>query len=485
MKYRIGIKTGIALLLAIQLLVLPAAGASAAAPGDLDNHWAKSAITAWMERGLVSGDPDGRFRPDDRITRGELVKLINRAFGYTAKGAVSYKDAVKGKWYYPELEIASAAGYIQGYADGTFGPNRPVLRQELAVMLGKLLAVETKDYDVTFSDSSASPDWSRPAIAMASANGLMSGYPDGTFRPALPLTRAEAVVILDRTLAAVSGQSSVAAIPLMPKQGVFTTAGGLLMGSGELEIVEQGTDNPVTVAVPVENGVFTFPLMKDGTYRIEAYFGKVSRTQMLLKDTFEIKDGVPAGGPLHLTAPPLYTGSLHFASGMAANGYIHVTPLPTDYRWRYTAPLAVDGQFNLYLADGSYLVEGLMESDGTYVSLANKFAVVGGQVSAGSMEIHLPKELSGTLVKADGSAVKSGFIEVWSSDKFGEIYVAMVLDGRFTVHLPDGSYDITYYIAPESKYYPLKLRIEVKDGQAVQGPLKLTLPALPVDPLKN
>lgn len=481
MRNGIGAKAGIALLLAVQLLILPAGGASAAAPADLDNHWAKAAVTEWVERGLVSGDPDGRFRPDDKVTRAELVKLVNRSFGYTGKAAVPYKDAVNGKWYYPELETATAAGYIQGYSDGTFGPDRPVLRQELAVMLGKLLAVEAKDYTASFSDTAASAAWSRQAIAMASVNGLMSGYPDGKFRPAAPLTRAEAVVILDRALAAESGKLSVAAAAASPKQGLLTYSNGLLMGSGDLEVVEQGTDDPLTVSVPVINGKFMLPILKNGTYRVEAFFGRVSRTQMLLKNSFEIKDGIPAGGALHLIASPLHTGSLEFADGQAANGYIHVTPLPTDYRWDYAAPVA-DGKFSLYLPDGMYLAESLVGRDGKTVSLANRFTIAGGQVVEGTLEMKLARELSGIIVKADGSIVKSGLLELRSSVEFGEIRAAEVHDGRFTVPLPDGSYDITNYISPEIHYYPLNVRIEVKDGQAVQGSVQLTLPAAPAQP---
>ncbi|SES90068.1 S-layer homology domain-containing protein [Paenibacillus sp. NFR01] len=479
MKYCVGLKTGVALLLAAQLFIMPAAGIqAAAAPSDLGGHWANATITAWLERGLVSGDPDGRFRPDDKITRAELVKLVNRAFGYTQTREIHFTDAVSGQWYYPELQIAGAAGYIQGYADGSFGPNRPVSRQELAVMLGKLLKVETKDYIAQFSDTVSSPDWSKPSIAMAAVNGLMGGYPDGTFKPAASLTRAEAVVILDRTLSSISGGTGTPAASAKSDRSAITYANGLRMGSGRLAIFQQGVDNPPSVIVPVENGEFTVPALNDGIYRVEAFFGDVSREDQLLNYNFAMKDGVPAGGLLRVVASPKYAGSLLFADGTAANGSLSLQRLPTDYHWGYNVPV-VNGRFVAYLPDGEYHVVSLTGADGKTTSVAAEFTVADGQVRAGSLDIRLSRELSGTIVKADGTPVTKGFVEIHSSAKFGEIHVAEVIDGRFTVPLPDGAYDITYYVSPEIDYYPLDLHIEVKDGQAVTGPLKLTLPAEP------
>lgn len=479
MKYRVGLKTGVALLLAAQLFIMPAAGIhAAAAPSDLGGHWANETITAWLERGLVSGDPDGRFRPDDKITRAELVKLVNRAFGYTQTSEIHFTDAVSGNWYYPELQIAGAAGYIQGYADGSFGPNRPVSRQELAVMLGKLLDVEAADYVAEFSDTVSSPDWSKPSIAMATVNGLMGGYPDGTFKPAASLTRAEAVVILDRALTKGKVSPGGPTEAVESDQSTVTYANGMLLGSGRLALFQQGVNNPPVVIVPVENGEFTVPALKDGTYRVEAYIGGVSRVEQLLNYNFAMKDGVPAGGLLRVVASPKYAGSLLFADGTAANGSLSLQRLPTDYHWGYSVPV-VKGRFVAYLPDGEYLAVSLTGADGKTTSVAGEFTVADGQVRGGSLDIRLSRELSGTIVKADGTPVAKGFVEMHSSAKFGEIHVAEVIGGRFTVPLPDGAYDITYYVSPEIDYYPLDLHIEVKDGQAVTGPLKLTLPAEP------
>ncbi|SES90032.1 S-layer homology domain-containing protein [Paenibacillus sp. NFR01] len=481
MKYCVGLKTGVALLLAAQLFIMPAAGIqAAAAPSDLGGHWANATITAWLERGLVSGDPDGRFRPDDKITRAELVKLVNRAFGYTQTREIHFTDAVSGQWYYPELQIAGAAGYIQGYADGSFGPNRPVSRQELAVMLGKLLKVETKDYIAEFSDTVSSPAWSKPSIAMATVNGLMGGYPDGTFKPAESLTRAEAVVILDRTLSGISGGTGTSAASAESDRSTFTYANGLRMGNGRLAIFQQGVDHPSSATVPVENGEFTVPALTDGTYRVEFFVGDVSKVNQLLNYTFTMKDGVPAGGLLHVVAPPKYAGSFHFSDGAAANGMLSLTNLPGDYHKVYSVPV-VAGRFAVYLPDGEYLAYSLLGADGKTTSVANNFVVAGGQVTSGTLEMKQALGLTGKVVKADGTPVAKGSLEIRSSVKSSEIHVAEVKDGRFTIPLPDGSYNVTYYISPENEYYPMNLHFEVKDGVS-WGFTELHLPA---EPKKN
>jgi len=193
-------KKAIVIMLITCLTSLPLGTSFASKASDIQGTWAEPQITKWMDKGLVSGYPDGDFKPDHSITRAELVVLINKSFGFMDTEERSFKDVKATDWYYSSLAVANAAGYIQGYSDGLFRPNKNVTRQEIAVIVTKLLELSSSDSANKFSDTSASPAWSKGAIGSVFDKGIMSGYSDNTFHPEAFTTRAEAIVILDRSL---------------------------------------------------------------------------------------------------------------------------------------------------------------------------------------------------------------------------------------------------------------------------------------------
>ncbi|HHT46590.1 MAG TPA: S-layer homology domain-containing protein, partial [Firmicutes bacterium] len=181
-------------------LLLPL-GVFAAGQSDIEGHWAEQQIVEWQEKGLAGGYPDGTFRPDDPVSRAEFVVFVNRAFEIPAvsDGAV-FSDVPETSWFYKAVSSAVEAGIVSGYPDGTFRPQDTITRQEAAVVLFRLLAPGAGDAG-TYKDSGVISDWAEGAVKAISAAGIMSGYPDGTFRPQNSITRAETIVTLERGLA--------------------------------------------------------------------------------------------------------------------------------------------------------------------------------------------------------------------------------------------------------------------------------------------
>lgn len=167
---------------------------------DLKGHWAEKTLSAWVDKGFIKGYGDGSFRPAKPITRAEFVVVVNRAFGFTQSAAAAFTDVSENDWYYGELSIAKAAGYINGTPNGKFMPERTISRQEVAVIMARLLALQPSDPAEQYRDLRDAPAWSKGAIGAMISSGLMRGFPDGTFRPEAVTSRAEAVVILDRSL---------------------------------------------------------------------------------------------------------------------------------------------------------------------------------------------------------------------------------------------------------------------------------------------
>jgi hypothetical protein len=197
------VKSVLTLILIITLVLGSFTIPVSAQVSDISGHWAESRISAWIEKGWASGYSDGTFKPNNSVTRAEFMTLANKAFGYTKTTEISYSDVASADWYYVEVAKAMAAGYISGYEDGTIRPKNPISRQEAAAMLARILNLDsTANLQVldNFTDKDSIPAWSKGAIAAVVAEGFMSGYPDGTFRPTRNITRAEAIVMLDNAV---------------------------------------------------------------------------------------------------------------------------------------------------------------------------------------------------------------------------------------------------------------------------------------------
>ncbi|WP_068618208.1 S-layer homology domain-containing protein [Paenibacillus tuaregi] len=168
---------------------------------DTEKHWARQEITAWAGKGWIEGYPNQTFRPDKGITRAEAAVLINRALNIPngqVPPSVVYHDMVQNRWDWGPLTAAVASGYMRGYDDGTMRADQPVSRQEIAVMLTRFVQIQSTKEAKAASFVDPLPNWSREAVENAVRAGWMHGYPDGTFKADHPLTRAEALVILSR-----------------------------------------------------------------------------------------------------------------------------------------------------------------------------------------------------------------------------------------------------------------------------------------------
>ena len=171
------------------------------APTDIQGHWAQNTINKWVDKGDISGYPDGTFRPNNMITRAEFVVLVNNAMGYTKSGYAYFSDVPNHYWGKNAIQTGVAAGYISGDGNGIFRPNDPVTRQEAAAMISRILDLkqnESRAY--RYTDSYAISNWAKGVVGAVSEAGIMAGYPDGSFGPNKVLTRAEAVLALDKTV---------------------------------------------------------------------------------------------------------------------------------------------------------------------------------------------------------------------------------------------------------------------------------------------
>lgn len=164
---------------------------------DTSGHWAEAYIERALDQGIVQGYPDGRFGPDQKVTRAEFVRMLNLALGNAGTASVSFRDVASGAWYYTDVRKAVNAAYVAGYEDNTFRPGNTITRQEAAVMLARV--VPTYGYSgrlQAFTDYRQVASWANGALSKINGKGYINGFPDGTIRPLDPLTRAQAAKII-------------------------------------------------------------------------------------------------------------------------------------------------------------------------------------------------------------------------------------------------------------------------------------------------
>ncbi|WP_138224674.1 carbohydrate binding domain-containing protein [Paenibacillus algicola] len=164
------------------------------------SHWAAPVLQKWHNEGLLTGYPDGSLRPDQVITRAELVKLLHTMFGFNEQGSASFHDVKAEQWFAAAVSAVEAAGYVRGYPDGSFRPSQAVTREQAAHVLAGLFSLNaTADTSLTgYKDAGDVSKYAQESTAKLAASGILQGYPDGTLRPRTPLTRAELVSLLER-----------------------------------------------------------------------------------------------------------------------------------------------------------------------------------------------------------------------------------------------------------------------------------------------
>ena len=164
---------------------------------DISGHWAEAQIKEWTNIGYINGYPDGTFLPDNSITRAEFLTLVNKIFKFENKTNINFIDVRPDYWAYSEIQKGISAGYVSGDKNGTFRPDDFITRQEAAVIINKLLDnTEITENKPNFKDAYDIDEWAKNSVDIVYEHGILSGFPNGTYRPKKYMTRAEAVSAL-------------------------------------------------------------------------------------------------------------------------------------------------------------------------------------------------------------------------------------------------------------------------------------------------
>lgn len=180
---------------------------------DLQQHaWAIQEVQHLYSKGIIAGMSDTRFEPQGELTRAQFLQMLVKGIGktnLTDSSATQLPTDVKSdQWYADAVRAGLAMNIIQGRADGTFGANDLISRQDMGVMLHRAMeAAERNNNSATvntgqmkFRDQADIADYAKDAVAFMSHLGVLNGLPDNTFAPKQTANRAQGAVAVARLM---------------------------------------------------------------------------------------------------------------------------------------------------------------------------------------------------------------------------------------------------------------------------------------------
>lgn len=231
---------------ALLLSLLPAAALAAeetAGFADIQNHWAKTCIEQAVQLQVLRGVSDTAFAPDEGMTRAMFVTAAGRLaarHGVQTEGApdAGFADVPPTAWYAPYVSWAAAGGVVTGVSETVFDGSGAVTREQMCAMIGRLLTLLQRlpaagaDGARTFTDAAEISAYAADAVALMAQLEIVCGYPDGSFAPKAPVTRAEAAKVLCALEAYLSRPGTDTQPGTKPDEGGTAQSGGSGGGSG-------------------------------------------------------------------------------------------------------------------------------------------------------------------------------------------------------------------------------------------------------------
>ena len=165
--------------------------------------WAYEAITALVNKVVIHGMADGVFAPNDNVTRAQFFKMVSLCFNIRSEGESDFDYALEDSWYKEYIINLANAGIIEGVGDGDFAPDSYITRQDIAVILVRLIKkygyeIPTIEEKTVFSDETEIADYAKEAMYLLNGYGILMGD-NNKAMPQNNATRAQAAALIYRT----------------------------------------------------------------------------------------------------------------------------------------------------------------------------------------------------------------------------------------------------------------------------------------------
>lgn len=167
---------------------------------DVSGHWAEQAVFSLYNKGVISGFQDNTYRPENKITRAEFIKIMAGILKLPPSQNSSFSDVNANDWFFGSVSSAEAAGLILG-TNGKFNPDENITRQDVAVIIYRILEQKgiNLNNDIQFIDENKISDYAKTAVSKLGGAKILQGF-DGAFNPTNNATRAEIAVLAERIM---------------------------------------------------------------------------------------------------------------------------------------------------------------------------------------------------------------------------------------------------------------------------------------------
>ena len=219
---------------------------------DADDWFADSAVYV-RDNGIMNGTSATTFNPDGTTSRGQIAAILYRAAGSpAASGGTDFSDVAETAYYASAVRWASASGVVTGYADGTFRPNDPITRQQMAAILWRYAGSPAAESGTDYADESAIASYAVTAVDWARDAGVISGRDGNRFDPSGRATRAQAAVILHRYLELTGANAEEAPEPSGEPRVLVACFSATGNTEGVAESIAQATGGDLFAITPAD-----------------------------------------------------------------------------------------------------------------------------------------------------------------------------------------------------------------------------------------
>ncbi|QLE54473.1 fasciclin domain-containing protein [Nostoc sp. TCL26-01] len=245
------------------------------------DYWAQPFIQALAARNIISGFPDGTFKPNQPVSRAEFATLIQKAFNQQPVrqiGASGFTDVPTNFWASAAIREAYETGFLSGYPGNVFRPNQQIPRVQAIVALSNGLNLASSDaassvLSNSYTDAATIPNYAVNGVAGATQANVVVNYPNvKQLNPSVSLTRAEAAALLYQALVKQGQAQPLASNVAATNYIVSSTTGGNQTTPGANDIVSLAASNSSfsTLASLLKTAGLTETLQQPGPYTVFA-----------------------------------------------------------------------------------------------------------------------------------------------------------------------------------------------------------------------
>lgn len=188
---------------------------------DIRGYWGEQYVAELSSRGVIGGFPDGSFKPNDEITRAQFAAIVARALKLEPMPqSANFGDVPRNYWGAGVIGAAVNSGLITGFPDGSYRPEDKITRAQALVILSKALPGASADMRLlsSYSDANSVPSWAQKNVAVAASARIIANFPDASqIRPNAYATRGEVAALMYQTLNALGANLPPLRVGVLPR----------------------------------------------------------------------------------------------------------------------------------------------------------------------------------------------------------------------------------------------------------------------------